>query len=86
VSPESELLETARRIVREAQRPPLEVAAFTVPQFCLAHQMSRSALYELWRNGIGPTFYRAGKSIRISRESAADWRREREQATSQGVA
>lgn len=55
--------------------------AFTVDQFCLSHQLSRSTFYSLLRTGQGPRTFRIGSRIRISREAAEDWRREREAAS-----
>ena len=55
-------------------------AAFTITEFCEAHRISRSKLYQLWAAGIGPRFMKVGVKVLISVEAAADWRREREQA------
>jgi hypothetical protein len=51
---------------------------FTVAEFCSAHRISRSTLYNLWTAGTGPTVLRVGTKILISTEAAADWRRSRE--------
>jgi hypothetical protein len=58
-----------------------EYSAFTVNEFCDAHRISRSKLYALWSAGIGPRVIRIGNKILISVESAAEWRRERTQAS-----
>jgi hypothetical protein len=58
----------------------LERAAFTIAEFCEAHRISRSKLYQLWRDGTGPRFKRIGVKIIISNEAAADWRRDGEAA------
>jgi len=55
-------------------------AAFTVDGFCRSHHVSRSKLYQMWREGIGPRIMRIGAKVLISTEAAADWRREREAA------
>ena len=55
--------------------------AYTVREFCEAHRISRSALYGLWREGIGPRFISIGIKKLISVEAAEAWRREREAAT-----
>ena len=52
----------------------VSAAAFTVNEFCSAHRVSRSALYELWSCGLGPRFFMVGTHRRISNEAAADWR------------
>jgi hypothetical protein len=67
-----------------ATRPPIrgppddERLADTVQQFCLRYNISRSSLYEQWREGVGPRFYRIGSVKRISRQAGEDWLRERE--------
>jgi len=55
-------------------------AAYTVTEFCIAHRLSRSKLYQLWAAGIGPRWMYVGTKRLISHEAAADWRREREAA------
>jgi hypothetical protein len=56
-------------------------AVFTIPEFCAAHRLSRSKLYQLWAAGAGPRKMSLGTKILISVEAAADWRREREAAS-----
>ena len=58
---------------RGAQR-----AAFTVSEFCDAHRISRSKLYQLWAEGTGPRTMDVGTKRLISVEAAADFRRARE--------
>jgi hypothetical protein len=64
-------------------------AASTIPEFCEAHRISRTKLYDLWAAGKGPRKMRAGDGLSskviITLEAAADWRREREAATEQKV-
>jgi hypothetical protein len=55
---------------------------FTVSEFCSAHRISRSTLYELFRDGLGPRIFKVGSSVRITAEAAATWRAEREAAHS----
>jgi hypothetical protein len=50
-------------------------AAYTVAEFCTAHRISRSKLYQLWRAGAGPRVIRVRTKILITNEAAADWRR-----------
>jgi hypothetical protein len=52
-----------------------ERAAYTVSEFCAAHRISRSKLYELWASGTGPRFIFIGSKRIITVEAAADWRR-----------
>ena len=52
-----------------------ERAAYTVSEFCAAHRISRSKLYQLWAMGAGPRFIHIGSKKIITVEAAADWRR-----------
>lgn len=55
--------------------------AYGVAEFCRRHDISKGFLYAEWRRGQGPRFMQAGDRRIITREGAADWRREREAAT-----
>jgi hypothetical protein len=54
--------------------------AFSVDEFCDAHSVSRTHLYEMWREGAGPRYMLAGSKRLITMEAAADWRAEGERA------
>jgi hypothetical protein len=54
--------------------------SLTINEFCEAEHVSRSMLYELWREGQGPRFYLNGKHRRITQRARLDWQREREAA------
>jgi hypothetical protein len=56
------------------------VQAYSMDGFCEAHSISRAMLYNLWSEGTGPKFFHVGSKRLISKESAARWRQEREQA------
>lgn len=58
----------------------MEQPVFTVAEFCAVHRISRTRLYQEWKNGTGPRFFNVGAKILIRDEAAADWRREREAA------
>jgi hypothetical protein len=58
----------------------MEQPVFTIAEFCAAHRISRSSLYLAWRDGVGPRFFHVGSKVLITRESAAEWRAERESA------
>lgn len=58
-------------------------AAYTVSEFCDAHRVSRSKLYQLWAAGVGPRFIQIGTKKIITIEAARDWRRSGEQAAAQ---
>lgn len=60
-------------------------AAFTVAEFCDAHRISRSKLYQLFDAGLGPRTMNVGKRRIITQEAAADWRRDMEAATAQAL-
>jgi predicted DNA-binding transcriptional regulator AlpA len=57
--------------------------AFSILEFCARHGMSRSAFYNSLKAGQGPRLMRVGTRVMVSREAAAEWRREREQASTQ---
>ncbi|MCA0241403.1 MAG: helix-turn-helix domain-containing protein [Proteobacteria bacterium] len=56
-------------------------ATYTVPQFCDAHNVSRTHLYQLLKDGAGPALMKVGRRTLISVEAAAAWRRDMEAAT-----
>jgi hypothetical protein len=56
-----------------------EREAYTQEEFCeINGGFSRSTYFNLKKTGKGPREMRIGKLVRITREAAADWRRERE--------
>lgn len=57
------------------------IDAYDVPLFCARHAISRSTLYNLLQRGAGPRIMRVGSRRLISREAAADWRRQCETCT-----
>src|SRR3954471_22316333 len=65
-----------------ARGPPrLAVAAYTIPEFCEAHRISRTHFYELQRRGLAPDVAELlGKKI-VTHESAAVWRKQRTAAS-----
>lgn len=56
-----------------------EADAMSIRTFCKRHDISRHALYALWREGNGPRTMRVGRRRLISQEAAAEWRRRMEQ-------
>jgi excisionase family DNA binding protein len=60
--------------------PPLasEAQVLTVAEFCNSFRVSRSHLYELFREGLGPRVFRVGNSLRISKTAASEWVAEQE--------
>ena len=51
-----------------------------IDEFCRAHRISRAHYFNLKKAGLGPREMKLGTRVSISREAAADWRREREAA------
>jgi predicted DNA-binding transcriptional regulator AlpA len=49
------------------------LAAFTIPEFCRRHGISRSTFYNLRRTGQGPRETRIGRRIIITAAHAAAW-------------
>ena len=59
----------------------LERAAYTILEFCEAHRISRAQYYKLRKLGQGPDEARASdRTVFITVEAAARWRRQREKA------
>ena len=56
---------------------------YSVSAFCEAHQIARSFLYQLLREGRGPRVTKLGRRTFVTREAAAEWRRRIEQETHQ---
>jgi hypothetical protein len=52
--------------------------SLTINQFCDAEQISRSMLYKLWGQGLGPRWFDVGVTRRISPEARVEWRRDLE--------
>jgi hypothetical protein len=49
--------------------------AYTIPEFCVAHRLSRAQYYVLRNKGLGPDETRLLGKVIITEESAARWRR-----------
>jgi predicted DNA-binding transcriptional regulator AlpA len=58
----------------------MENHSLTIPEFCESERISRAHYFNMRSRGEGPREMRIGKSVRISPEARADWRREREVA------
>jgi len=55
--------------------------AFSVTEFCRRNRISVQLFYKLKPQGLMPPTFRLGARVLISREAAAEWRREREAAS-----
>lgn len=73
----------ARHGGSEAASRLITPAAFTVPEFCEAHRISRALFYILVRDGSGPRVLKAGRRTLITVDAAAEWRRRMEAATAE---
>jgi predicted DNA-binding transcriptional regulator AlpA len=60
--------------------PPTPRLALSIPEFCKAHGISEGFFYKLKKQGEGPREMKVGARTLITLESAAEWRRERENA------
>lgn len=54
------------------------LSAYSITQFCEAHNLSRSGFYNLLKIGHGPAIMKVGRRTLISLEAATAWRRKME--------
>ena len=54
--------------------------AYSIDEFCARHRISTQLFYKLRLRGLMPVTFNVGTRVLISREAAAAWRRERENA------
>jgi hypothetical protein len=54
--------------------------AYSIDEFCARHRISPQLFYKLKPQGLMPATFKVGTRVLISREAAAAWRRERENA------
>jgi hypothetical protein len=59
----------------------IDADAYSVDEFCARHRISPQLFYKLKPQGLMPVTFNVGTRVLISREAAAAWRRERENAT-----
>jgi len=59
----------------------IEADALSIDEFCAGHRISRQTFYKQKSLGLMPATFNVGTRVLISREAAAAWRREREQAS-----
>ena len=70
---------TATRIMTPPIRgPPIAPMAYSIKQFCAAHDISIDTYFRMQRAGLGPVTMKVGGRTLISVEAATDWRRARE--------
>ena len=61
-----------------ATGPPTPRLALSIPEFCKAHGISEAFFYKLKKQRKGPREMKLGARTLITFESAAEWRRARE--------
>jgi predicted DNA-binding transcriptional regulator AlpA len=66
-----------------APQPTLRLA-LSIPEFCAAHGISEGFFYKLKKQGKGPREMKVGARTLITFESAAEWRRTRENQHGRG--
>jgi hypothetical protein len=60
---------------------PVPTLAMSIPQFCIAHNISEGLYYKLKKQKLNPREMKVGTRTLITFEAAADWRAEREAAS-----
>jgi hypothetical protein len=74
-------IEELFRQIEEFYKQHSNLDAFDVEEFCRRHSISVPFYYKLRSQGLGPREMLKGTRVLITREAAADWRREGEAAT-----
>jgi hypothetical protein len=59
---------------QEQKATPVETLAYSIPEFCKAHNISVAHYYVLKQRGLGPVEMQLGRRRLISREAAVAWR------------
>jgi len=59
----------------------MDSQAYSIPQFCSAHSISRALFYLLLKDGRAPAVMKVGRRTLISAEAAAAWRKRMETET-----
>ena len=77
---------SSERTARADSFPLADALAFSIPEFCRRHGISRAHFYNLSKSGDSPAVMRVGRRTLISAEAAAEWRRRMEQAAPDAVA
>jgi hypothetical protein len=52
----------------------LEPLVYELDEFCRTHKLGKTMFYHLLHEGDGPDVFWLGRSPRITREAARDWR------------
>jgi predicted DNA-binding transcriptional regulator AlpA len=75
---ESSVQKSRTRFVADRPHPPTPRLVLSIPEFCVAHGISQAFYYKLKKQGEGPREMEVGVRKLITFESAAEWRRARE--------
>ena len=59
----------------------MDAQAYSIPQFCSAHSISRALFYLLLKGGRAPAVMKVGRRTLISADAAAAWRKRMESET-----
>jgi hypothetical protein len=62
---------------RKASGMPVYEPSYSPGSFCVAEGMSRSKLYQLWKEGKGPRFYWNGVCRIIPHSARLEWQQQR---------
>ena len=79
-TPHAEPKSAKRAVLPPIRGPPVAPMAYSIRQFCEAHNFSVDTYFRLQRAGLGPLTMKVGGRTLISVEAATAWRRERELA------
>jgi hypothetical protein len=67
-----------KRNQKKSRAPLADLKAYSVPEFCTVHGISRAFFYSLRKKGRGPVEMKVAARTLISVEAAAAWRRQME--------
>lgn len=80
-TPHAEPKSAKRAVLPRIRGPPIAPMAYSIRQFCDAHNISVDTYFRLQRVGLGPVTMKVLGRTLIAVEAAAAWRREREADT-----
>jgi hypothetical protein len=69
-----------RAVLPPVRGPSIAPMAYSITQFCQAHNISVDTYFRIQRDGRGPVTMKVGSRTLIAIEAATAWRREREKA------
>jgi hypothetical protein len=69
---------TGKKVTGTSSVMATDLDALSIEVFCMRHSISIPQYYKMRKLGQTPVEFRVGTRVLISKESAAQWRRERE--------